>query len=205
MQKFITLPFVLNVAGFCSSGKSHMVRYLIMSFKNEFDCVVVISNTASFTQDYEFLKDMKIKHFIFGTLDFENKIKSIMAIQKKNRLNNVSRKILIIFDDIMASVRDCKIFKDLISTYRHYNISIVFSTQYISASASYVREISNYIVIFNQRTKNALKLCFENYFCDTFETFTEFNNHFSKALEKYAFYFIDRSKNLKLILRCPSF
>ena len=205
MNKYINLPFTMSINGFCGSGKSHMIRYLISCFKNEFDCVIIISNTANFTQDYEFLKELGIKHFIFNSLVFDEKVKMTMSIQKKNRLNNVLRKVLIIFDDILGSVKDNNVFKDLISTYRHYNISVIFSVQYISASASYLREISNYIIIFNQRTNNALKLCYENYFADSYENYNLFKLAFCKSLENYAFYFIDRIKNTKNIMRCPNF
>jgi hypothetical protein len=101
-------------------------------------------------------------------------------------------------------VRDSKVLKDLITTYRHYRISIIFSAQYVCGAASYLREISSYIVIFNQRTLNALKITFENYFASEFENFAEFKKHFTNKLRDYHFYFIDRIVNKKYIMMCPS-
>ena len=87
-----------------------------------------------------------------------------MKIQKRNREKNNPCNVLLIFDDIFGSINNSKVFKDLVSTYRHYNISIIFSAQYVSGSVTYLREISNYIILFNQRTQSALKLAYESYF-----------------------------------------
>lgn len=172
--------------------------------EDEFDAIVIFSNTANFAGDYEFLKEMKKKHFIFTSLDIEEKVRKIMDIQKKNRLKDNPKNILIIFDDVLSALTNSKVFKDLITTFRHYRINIIFSVQYINASQTYLREISNYIIIFNQRTQNALRLAYENYFSDSYETFGQFKLDFVKKLQKYHFYFIDRIKNLKYIMVCPS-
>jgi hypothetical protein len=222
MKNYIKLPFILNVNGFCGSGKSWSIQYLIKSMKNELNCIVVFSNTAAFTNDYEFLNEMgepsassprdaisrsgcvPISSFVFSSLDADSKLKKIMAIQKKNRIQDRPRNVLIIFDDIFGSIKDSKTFKDLVTTFRHYRISIIFSAQYISASATYLREISNFIIIFNQRTMNALKITYENYFVDEYETFGEFKAAFKNKLKDFHFYFIDRIQNKKYIMVCPS-
>lgn len=205
MDKFIQLPFTLNVAGHCGSGKTVMIRYLIKSLKSQLDCVVVISNTANFTEDYKFLDDYQnIKCKIFNSLSAENVIKALMQIQKRNRENDNKKNVLLIFDDVFGSIKDSKYFKDLVSTYRHYNISIIFSAQYISGSQTYLREISNYVVVFNQRTQSALKLAYEAYFAADFETFGEFKNHFKNSLPQYHFYFIDRKNDKKSIMVAPA-
>jgi len=126
-----------------------------------------------------------------------------MAIQKKNRKTDVKRHVLLVFDDIFGSLKDSKVFKNLISTFRHYNISVIFSVQYVSATATYLREISQYIVVFDQRTLAALKLTYENYFQE-FEKFTDFKAYFKHKLQKFHFFFIDREKNTKKIMICPS-
>lgn len=203
MNNYIKLPFILNINGFCGSGKSYFINYFIKSFKSEFSCIIIFSNTANFTQDYEFLNNENIKHFIFGSLDVDEKIQMTMNIQKKNRLNNNPAKVLIIFDDIFGSINNSKIFKNLITTYRHYNISIIFSAQYVSGAQTYLREISNFVILFNQRTQNALKLCYENYFADTYDTYTDFKTHFVNKLKNFHFYFIDRINNKKYIMVCP--
>lgn len=207
MNQYIKTPFIVNIAGHCGSGKSYFISYLVRSMAGSFNCICVFSNTAQFTDDYEFLKKIEngdLRTFVKGSLEAEETIKKLMAIQKKNRQNDNKRNVLIIFDDIFGSIKDSKTFKDLVSTFRHYNISIVFSAQYITASASYLREISNYIVIFHQRTLNALKICYENYFIADYESFNLFKQDFAKKLQKFYFYFIDRINDKKTIMKCPS-
>lgn len=204
MDKYIKLPFIMNIMGSCGGGKSYFIQYLIKSLKTQFDCILIFSNTANFTEDYNFLKELNIKHFIFSSLDADDKAKKIMDIQKKNRLNDNVKSVLLVYDDIFGTIKDSKIFKNLVSTFRHYRISIIFSAQYVSASASYLREISNYIIIFNQRTHSALKLCYENYFADEFERYTDFKNNFVNKLLDHHFYYINRVNGEKKIMVCPS-
>jgi len=204
MDNYLKLSFIMNVNGYCGSGKSYFIQYLIKSLKSQLDCILVFSNTANFTEDYEFLKKLKITHFIFSSLEADNKMEAIMKIQKKNRVENKKKNVLLIFDDILGGMKDSKIFKCLITTYRHYNISIIFSTQYINAANTFLREISNYVIIFNQRTVNSLKIAYENYFNDEFDNFNSFKESFVKKLQNYNFYFINRVKNTKNIMCCPA-
>lgn len=197
----------MTIAGFCGSGKSYFIKYLINSFMNnnstKFDFIAVFSNTGNFTQDYNFLKNINDLRFrIYNSVDVDKNIGRIMKLQKTNRENNKKRSVLIIFDDIFASVKDSKVFKDLVSTHRHYNISFAFSIQYISGAATYLREISQYIIIFEQRTLPALKLTYENYFQE-FESLKDFKQYFRDKLKKYHFFFIDRQKNNKTVMYCP--
>lgn len=207
MNNYIKLPFITNIAGHCGSGKSYFIKYLIQSLKDEFNCIAVFSNTAQFTEDYDFLKKLdgpNLKTLILNSIVADEAIKKIMAIQKRNRQMDRKRNVLVIFDDIFGSIKDSKVFKDLVSTFRHYNISIIFSAQYITASATYLREISNYIVIFHQRTMASLKICYENYFIADYENFNSFKTAFAKKLQKYHFYFIDRINDKKTVMLCPS-
>ena len=204
MDNFIDLSFITNVVGTCGSGKSYLIKYMLRSMRRSFNFVVVFSNTAGFTKDYEFLNEIGMPHAIHSSLNIETITAKVMEIQKKNRLQNRLRNVLIIFDDCFGNVGNSKIFKNLVSTYRHYNISIIFSTQYVSGATTFLREISNYVVIFNQRTQNALRLTYENYFAADYENFNEFKQHFKNSLLDYHFYFIDRIKNTKQIMVCPS-
>lgn len=202
MNKYIKTPSIININGYCGSGKSYFCKYLCLSMRENFNNVVVFSNTANFSGDYDFLKS-GFNYRIYSTANVNEMIKMILNLQKKNRAENNKINILMIFDDIFSSVKDSKDFKNLVSTYRHYNISIIFSTQYVCGSASYLREISQYVIIFNQRTGPALKACYDNYFIQDYEKFSTFKLDFTNKLQNYQFYFIDRIKNTKHVMKCP--
>jgi ABC-type dipeptide/oligopeptide/nickel transport system ATPase component len=199
MQNYLKLPFCSTIAGSCGSGKSYLIKYICESFSNIFNGFIVFSNTATFTEDYKFLENYK--HKILGSLDFDNELKKIMSIQEKNRNKGIKKQFLIIFDDIFGSIKDSKKFKEFISTYRHYNLSIIFSAQYICGISTYLREISAYVMIFNQKTNNSLKLAYENYFADKYTSFEEFKKNFS--LQRYKFYFINRIENKRYVMMAP--
>jgi predicted AAA+ superfamily ATPase len=202
MNNFIKTNFSLTISGACQSGKTHLIKYIVKSFKEEFDWIVLFSNTAGFNNDYEFLKEYK--HYSFGTIGFDQKLKAIMNIQKKNREKGNKCKILMILDDIQGSIKESKVFSQFCSTYRHFNISLIFSVQYITAASTSLREISSHIIIFNQKTANSLKACYENYFQEEYETFNDFKRHFISSLKKYHFYFIDRTTNKRFIMVAPA-
>ncbi len=203
-MNFIKTPFSLTLTGHCGSGKSHLIRYLIKSFQQNlfFDFICVFSQTANFTDDYTFLKETETKSGIFSPMYANEKINQLMRIQKKNREANIKKNVLIVFDDCFGIVKDSKVFKDLISTHRHYNFSIAFSTQYITGSSGYLREICQYAAIFEQRSATSLKLCWESYFQE-FATLKEFKIFFKNKLPKYHFFFVNRADNTKRIMKCP--
>ena len=80
------MPFIVNIAGHCGSGKSFFISYLVRSFATSFNCICVFSNTAQFTDDYEFLKNLNqedLKTLVKGSLEADDTIKKLMNIQKK--------------------------------------------------------------------------------------------------------------------------
>jgi ABC-type dipeptide/oligopeptide/nickel transport system ATPase component len=199
MQNYLSPPFCSSIAGSCGSGKSYLIKYICESFSNFFNGFIVFSNTASFNDDYKFLE--AYKHKIYGTLDFDNELKKIMKIQQKNRSAGRKRHFLIIFDDVYGSIKDSKQFKEFISTYRHFNLSIIFAAQYITGISTYLREISAYIILFHQNTHLSLKAAYENYFCDLYPSFEEFKKKFK--LGKYQFSFIDRKNQKRYVMKAP--
>ncbi len=203
MNMFKT-PFTVTLTGHCGSGKSYLIKYIVKSFqqKSFFDFVCVFSRTGAFNGDYSFLSDLGIKNVILSPSELKKTIPKLMNIQKENKQKGIERNVLIIFDDIFGCVKDSSLFQDLISTHRHYNFSIMFSVQYISGSTTYLREITQYACIFEQRSESALKLCYSSYFPEI-ETFKKFKEYIKDKLPQYHFFFVDRGDNKKNIFVCP--
>jgi ABC-type dipeptide/oligopeptide/nickel transport system ATPase component len=201
MNAYVKTPFIMTVSGSNGSGKSYFTKYLVQTL-NPFDYIVVISNTAGFNGDYDYLPT---NSKICNTLHYEAVIQKLMQIQKNNVQMGKKKKVLLIFDDIMGSVKDSKVLKTLISQNRHFGISIVFCIQYINMAATYLREISLYDVIFDLKTNNSLKACYENYFISDFDTFNEFKKKICNTLKQYHFFFADKLNNTKKIMVIKTF
>ena len=86
-----------------------------------------------------------------------------------NRIkNNCANIITIIFDDVINLTDEFKkkIFKKLISEYRHYKINFIFSVQYIKWINHVFRECCNYAIFFKTTNKMSLEAIYENFMQD---------------------------------------
>lgn len=179
---------VTTISGHNGSGKTTLIKYIIKA--NNFEKVVVISNTAEMTGDFK-------GHIVLSPINYEESLNKLMKIQEKSK-----KKILLIFDDIAGMVKDSKTCKILISQQRHFNITIIFSVQFVSMSASYLREISSYDIIFSLKTQQSYKAAYENYFLTDYPSLRDFIKNFK--LGKFCFYFLDHINDTKKIYKCPS-
>jgi hypothetical protein len=201
MEKYIQTPCILLAVGYCKSGKSYSVKYTIKTIKR-FDFVIVISTTAEFNNEYEYLKEMGISSRIYNTSKLNETMQKMMEIQNNAIKSGKKPNICLILDDCMGALKNNSTFQRLISCYRHYNISIFILTQYCVSQATFVRELCNYVYIFNQRTERSKKIVYENFFNDI-ESYEAFKKKFAE-LKEYEFFFIDRVNQERFIMKCPS-
>ena len=206
MNNYLKHPFILSLSGANGSGKTNLIKYIIKSFVlcEKLNIIVIFSNTGGFTDDFKFLDELNnIKYFIINPVFYEDAIKKILDIQRKKAQSGGASKCFIIFDDILGAAKDSKILKVLISQNRHFNLSVIFSVQHINQAATYLREISNYDIIFELKTSNSLKACYENYFACDYKNFNDFKFAMNKLLKKYHFLFADKATGEKKIMIAP--
>ena len=197
----IQFPFSMAIFGRPRSGKSYFIKYLLNSYRDKYDHVVLISPTV-FNGDYDFLKDRS--HTMSNTNDFNDKIKLIMDKQKhyKQQFGHCNR-IILIFDDCAGLIKESKVITNLMSSYRHFNCSVLFVGQYVFNVQSVLRDICTYAVIFNQNNRKSLKECYDSYF-GHINTFNEFKDWFCNALcQKYTFCFVNNDSLVRTFMRCP--
>lgn len=212
MNRYIRTPCNITVSGSNGSGKSHFIKYLITSFMRsdkKFDIIIIFSNTAGFNGDYDFLTSFKtttneFRYFIISPIYYEDVIRLMMKLQAVNKTKNCERQILMIFDDICGSIKDSKIMKQITTQNRHFYCTIIFAVQYINLAPPYLREVSYYDIIFELKSENSLKACYNNYFIGDFDNFAEFKKKIVNLLQKYQFLFADRLTHTKKIMICPS-
>lgn len=197
MNEYIKTPTVITISAANGSGKTNLIRYIIDTMK--FDCIVILSNTANFSGDFDKYKSSNF--FIISLVYFEEVIKFLLRKQKDIVQKGLKSSVLLCFDDILGAIKDNKLLKTLISQQRHFNITVIFSVQHINQAATYLREISTYDIIFELKTHNSLKAAYDNYFCSDYETFNDFKKNIKLA--RYHFILCDKINNTKKIMIAP--
>ena len=200
MNNYLKFPSILLAVGFCNSGKTVSITYTIKTCQ-AWDFIIIISNTAEFNGDYEFLKDLGIKHRIYNASKITEILATIIKIQETNLKSGNIQNLLIVCDDVMGSLNNSDTFKKLASIFRHLKITIFMTTQYVSNSTTYIRELANYIFCFDQRTEASKKAVYMSYFNDI-GTFNDFKKLFS-GLKPFQFFFIDRVGKKRFKFMCP--
>ena len=151
-------PFRMLIIGPSGSGKTNTLLHLIQNLKKTMpvDKIYLYAKDLS-EPKYEFLinnrKNAGIKHFNNPTafIEYSN------DMDDKQR----KRKVLIIFDDMIADIMSSKnfkaIIKELFSRRRKLNISIVFITQSYFRTPKDARLNSTHYVIMKIRSKKELQ------------------------------------------------
>ena len=158
----ISVPFSMVVVSKRNSGKSYLTKHLLNMFMIEnklFDYIVLFSSTAHLTKDFECLPKKAIQDDFSTT-----KINKILEHQKKSKDSNNPKQCLIILDDTIGQKLDIS-FKTnldlLFSRGRHYNISIIFISQYIKNYISTtIRNNIDYL-LFSVNNYNVIKIIYD--------------------------------------------
>lgn len=203
MSLILPHPYILNVLGSCGAGKTNVCKYIITTGIEEFEYVIVITSTG-FIGNFDFLNKLKKPNKVLPIIDVEKNIRMIMKKQREYFMKKVQSRLLIVMDDIMGSINMySNEMKRLLSTYRNFNISIIFICQYASCTPTYIRELAPFNIVFNQTTASSLKCVYESYFRDI-DTLKDFIKWFRNQLNQpFTFFFIDKLNKKKTICKAP--
>lgn len=180
-------PQVMTFVGACGKGKSFLLRNLIKQFSKQgvFKFGLVFSSTE-FNPDYDFMP----KGSVHGNYS-EASLKRYMDKLKNYLEENPGSKLppnFLILEDLLGILKtNSSIFSNLISTYRHYNMSIFITSQYLVKNVStLLRELTRTAFIFKTRFKNSQVALFES-FGQLCESQDEFNQMLDDATkDKYS-------------------
>lgn len=196
----ITTPSILIINGICGSGKSYVIKYIMYMMQNKLDYGLVFTNTSFDDQNYDFIAD---RDYIHPQYD-EEKLHNLMKIQEQQTKED-RHPAFVIFDDCLYDPQQwsSRYLRRLLTTYRHYNIFIIISTQYPNHVPLNVRSLATQILIFSGfQNKKALLALFESY-GQMYENFDKFKTIIMK-LPRYTFMFINRQNGTKIeFMRAP--
>lgn len=153
------IPFLTVCFGKVGSGKTSFIKYVCHQLESEFDYVLCISPTG-FSDSYNFLPEECVKQNYSDDM-----VLDMMKYQKEKKKKQKLKNALLILDDILGSIniRSDKVLEKLITTFRHYNISIIITTQYPLKIPPYVRANLFYAVFFQQSNESNYDCLEEEY------------------------------------------
>ena len=196
------VPGLTIITASCGSGKSHLIKYLLYakSIQRQFDYCFVFTNT---TEDYEFVDPT---HVILPlSSDFvEEKLINILRIQKLNGgATGTGNRCILIFDDCLGSIRfDSKVFTILNTQYRHFNVGLIYSTQYPNKLPPTIRECAYSAVIFKQHTLRSINANYESFGQRFFNTLKEFKSYIDSNTDNYSFVLVNNRASTNQFADC---
>ena len=141
-----------------NSGKSHLIRYILTQWaiKKEFDYCFVFANTK-FNHGYDYIED----GFVYGGMtsdELEGVIKKIVRKQLEvEKVRGKKPKAVLVFDDCMSYNFDSPFWRRIITEYRHYGLTLIFSVQYlVKAVPTIFREQATHVIIFRTENYNSI-------------------------------------------------
>lgn len=193
----LELPSLIILAGSSRSGKTYTTKSLILDHVKGKDHLNfgLVFTTTKFRCDYTLIPDRYVlEGFDINIIDkYLNTVKEhygsvIEKNQKKGREAHIGVPAsFIVFDDIIPLInQQDKKWKNFISTFRHYNISLFFSVQYIHMVSPLVRQQADYAFIFFHEQDKSIQALFET-FGGLFEKKKHFKNFLHEnTTERYA-------------------
>ena len=192
--KFTCLNKCISLCGMRGSGKSEMLRYLVMTEQHKFYKIFVISPT-NITNG--FYNDFIPKENIFSQWSDEW-IESLLLAFKNNNKNKQSQKdkpqnVLLILDDCCSNTKfhDSKSFEKLYTTGRHYYISVINTSQYITHIPPSARVNSEFILV-SQLNNNNIQILADEYTLGNCSR-KEFINIYKQSIPNHGFLLINNS------------
>lgn len=154
--EFIKTPAFILLCAEPESGKSYLIKYLMYKLSRNFEYGIVFSSTDDLNKDYSYIQP----NYIYNNYN-EEYLKNFLRLQRK-----LKKPAFLILDDCVGSINmNSKLLKHLFTTYRHYNLTLFVSTQYIYAVPPTLRSCANYAFIFfveDDRTITALHKTYFN-------------------------------------------
>jgi hypothetical protein len=181
--------FVLYISAPRRSGKSTLLVNLLTRpefYRNKFDKIYIFSQTIYLDGTWGKVLSLLPKEQIFEEFDPEK----IMQIIDRNR---EGQKILIVVDDCIGDAGFKKLDSSdvltLISTRgRHFNVSLIVSSQAVSAVSSHFRKNTDCIIVFATENSKERTIIHE-----------EFLAHMSKDEFRQIFNFATKDKHSFLL------
>jgi hypothetical protein len=196
-------PFLLVLNGCQGSGKSTLIKWIMREnslSKTPFSFGIVFTNTA-FEGSFPYIP----KKYIYENFD-ENVLKNLMNIQKNNVKKGIHKEAFVILDDCLDDEKqwESPALKKLSTQLRHYNISLIITTQYCHLIKPRFRSNAMYSVFFDCGPGRRETEAIFNAYGARFKNFEEFKRFYYANTKDYKFVSYNKETDSYQTYKCPS-
>ena len=191
-MEFTLLNKIVSLIGKRNSGKSQMLRYLVLQQRPLFKSIFVVCPTESVNHFY---RDLVKPENIFDSYN-ENWVEAL--IKKLTEVNSGKGEvdashILLILDDCCSDTafHQSKSFKKLCTRGRHIKISVIITCQYIYQIPPVARNNSDYVLV-SQMNTQGLDLLTSEFLMGTISK-KEFIDLYHQNTKDYGFFLINNN------------
>ena len=177
-------PLIMIFIGKQASGKSFLLRNLIYQLTKQqtFKFGKVFTATG-FNSDYDFMPEKHVDSD-YSEAKLESYIGSLKQWMEKNKGKKLPPSFLVL-DDLLGKIHGhTDIFQNLMATYRHFNLTIFITSQYMVKNVSpLLRELTDLAFIFKSKFKNTKEALYDA-FGQMLDNQDEFNRVLDQATEE---------------------
>ena len=185
------LLFFLGAPG---SGKTNLVKFLILKNKERFNFGLVFTGTKFDYQDYSYIPE---EYIIQGYQEdvFEAYLSKLEEHAEKYGKAPFN---FIVFDDLLGLLSNMDTgFINFLGNRRHYNCCVFFCSQYLRSKIPVLRDLTHKAFIFRTNRHDTMKCIYEE-FGTLFEDYEDFKRHFQQVTkEKHVCMLYDREVELE--------
>ena len=209
MSLELKAPYLLIINGAQGKGKSWLIKWIMREnfySNNKWDYGIIFSNTAWENGNWDFIP----KNYVYEEYN-EQILVNLMKIQKDNLKKNKQTQAFVIFDDALDDKDQFTSIplKKLSIQLRHYNISLIISTQYPHLVPPRIRSNAMYSVFFDSGSGVTELDALYNAYGARFKNFQEFKEFYYKNIDNHKFIMYNKDQDEYLVYRCteniPSF
>lgn len=172
-------PAHLIFAGVSGSGKTSLLKNYCKLNKHLYNKVFAFAGSAEFNTDYDWLP----KKHVLDPTNFK-KLGEIIRLCKRIKASGRSYQTLLIFDDIIGLINTHsgkmkKFFDNLSSAARHYNVSLCFLVQRLTAISPLIRD-NAHIFFVTKLHKECITNCLyshQNDYDDKYSLLNDYSKH----------------------------
>jgi hypothetical protein len=182
---------IVGVVGRRGSGKSVIIKDLLY-YKRHIPAGLVFSGTESGNGYFStFIPEI----FVFDDFD-EATLEKLVERQKRDARKGRLGKVFVVMDDLAFdnSIMKKKIIRAIFLNGRHWNIFLIFSSQYVSDLGPPAIRANIDVLLVCREAINANRWRLYSMFFGCFNTFEDFNRVLNACTEDYGVLVLDNTK-----------